>query len=86
MSDRAIIILQFLAIVLLGIRIAYMKKKAKLIDEFIRSLITTGKNICFSDKSPENAREYYKAGGYHALDELEKTYNKAMKEMEKIEK
>lgn len=86
MSDRAIIILLFLAIVLLGIRIAYMKKKAKLIDEFIRSLITTGKDICFSAKKPDDARGYWKAGGYYVLDELEKTYNKAMKEMEKIEK
>lgn len=86
MSARAIIILQFSTIVLLGMRIVYMKKKAKLIDEFIRNLITTGKDICFSAKKPENAREYWRAGGYHALNELEKTYNKAMKELEKIEK
>lgn len=85
MSDRAIIILQFLAIVLLGIRIIYMKKKAKMIDEFIRSLITTGKDICFSAKKPENAREYWRAGGYHALNELEKSYNKAMEKLDEIE-
>lgn len=84
MSDKTTIILQFSVIVLLVIRIIRMKKKAKLIDEFIRGLITAGKNICFSDKNPENAREYYKAGGYHALDELEKTYDEAMKELEKI--